>query len=299
MANLCASLEGNLFAHQPKLLQLILPATKKDFDNLWLLRMTSLRHLPRSCTIEKKDFVLSLDNRSREIKLLITETYNRKGYIAEIYRVDDRGRKCFILVPEGTEKPGWTHFVSLLHDKKEGSTKVNYTTLLVDKKKKNIYSSSDSDYDNKRRSYAEAVIKGSSSVEDVLNWSTNANMGEKKKTRKGLAEIDIDWNKTVVLTRRYFHENWKKIVEKLKDQLDISVHGIPLHAWNLESFIQIGDACGGFIDVARETREFTDLLEASIRIKDNYSGFILAFIKLFDKKGQSFIIQVIAQAEGK
>ncbi|TYK05762.1 cleavage and polyadenylation specificity factor subunit 1 [Cucumis melo var. makuwa] len=185
--------------------------------------MTTLRHLPRSCTIEKKDFVLSLDNRSREIKLLITEV------------------------------------------------------------------------------------------------------------GKGFAEIVLDWNKIVVLTRRYFHDDWEKIVEKLKDQLDhpisykpfhadkaliffkdkeqanlicknkgwttvgwfyvkfeewnqkahasskvvpsyggwIKVRGIPLHAWNLESFIQIGDACGGYIDVVRETRELTNLIEAFIRIKDN------------------------------
>ncbi|KAA0047969.1 hypothetical protein E6C27_scaffold385G00290 [Cucumis melo var. makuwa] len=51
--------------------------------------------------------------------------------------------------------------------------------------------------------------------------------------------------------------------------------GIPLHVWNLESFLQIGDACGGYIDVARKTREQSDLIEASIRIKDNYSGDIL------------------------
>ncbi|TYK18666.1 cleavage and polyadenylation specificity factor subunit 1 [Cucumis melo var. makuwa] len=66
----------------------------------------------------------------------------------------------------------------------------------------------------------------------------------------------------------------------------IKVRGIPLHAWNLESFIQIQDACGGYIDVVRETRDLTDLIEAIIRIKDNYSGFILAFVKLLDKKGK-------------
>ena len=133
--------------------------------------MSTLRQLPRSCTIEKKDFVFSVDNRSRDLKLLITEvgpyksfsiavtleslewlkssfrtlldtprttrfflekrfedyclwvqkTYNRKGYIAEIYRVDDRGRKCCILVPEGSEKSSWAQFVSLLYGKKDSS----------------------------------------------------------------------------------------------------------------------------------------------------------------------------------
>lgn len=74
--------------------------------------------------------------------------------------------------------------------------------------------------------------------------------------------------------------------------------GIPLHVWNLESFLQIGDACGGYIDVARKTREQSDLIEASIRIKDNYSGFILAFIKLFDKKGRVTLFNLLLKQKG-
>uniref|UniRef100_A0A9I9EB69 DUF4283 domain-containing protein n=1 Tax=Cucumis melo TaxID=3656 RepID=A0A9I9EB69_CUCME len=367
--------------------------------------MSSLRQLPRSCTIEKKDFVLSVDNRSRDLKLLITEvgpyksfsiavtmeslewlkssfktlldtprttrfflekrfeeyclwvqkTYNRKGYIAEIYRVDDRGRKCCILIPEGSEKSGWAQFVSLLYGKKDSSTKANYRTLLSTKLKDG-FSSSESGDDTKRRSYVEAVIKGSSSDEETNSWTTNI-----KKTGKSNTNFSFEWERTVVLTRRFFHDDWEKIVEKLNEQLDttvrykpfhadkalicfknveqanlicknkgwttvgrfyvkfeewnqkahalskvipsyegwIKVRGVPLHAWNLESFIQIGDACGGFIKVAKETRELTDIIEASIRIKDNYSGLIPAFIKLFDKEEHSFIIQVIVKTEGK
>uniref|UniRef100_A0A9I9CJ01 DUF4283 domain-containing protein n=1 Tax=Cucumis melo TaxID=3656 RepID=A0A9I9CJ01_CUCME len=405
MENLCASPEKIYSTQQPNLFQLILPPTKEDFDYLRLLSMSTLRQLPRSCTIEKKDFVFSVDNRSRDLKLLITEvgpyksfsiavtleslewlkssfrtlldtprttrfflekrfedyclwvqkTYNRKGYIAEIYRVDDRGRKCCILVPEGSEKSGWAQFVSLLYGKKDSSKKTNYRTLL-NTKLKDGFSSSESGDDTKRRSYAEAVIKGSSSDEETNSWTTNI-----KKTGKSNTNFSFEWERTVVLTRRFFHDDWEKIVEKLNEQLDttvrykpfhadkalicfkneeqanlicknkgwttvgrfyvkfeewnqkahaspkvipsyggwIKVRGVPLHAWNLESFTQIGDACGGFIEVAKETRELTDIIEASIRIKDNYSGFIPAFIKLFDKEEHSFIIQVIVKTEGK
>ncbi|KAA0040039.1 hypothetical protein E6C27_scaffold366G00060 [Cucumis melo var. makuwa] len=367
--------------------------------------MTTLQQLPRSCTIEKKDFVLSVDNWSRDFKLLITEvgpyksfsiavtleslewlkssfrtlldtprttrfflekrfeecclwvqkTYNRKGYIAEIYRVDDRGRKCCILVPEGAEKSGWAHFVSLLHGKKDPSSKTNYRTIL-NTKMRDGFSSSDSGEDTKRRSYAEAVIKGSSSDEESNSRTENI-----KKTGKSNTTFSFDWERTAVLTRRYFHDDWERIVEKLNEQLDttvrykpfhadkaliyfkneeqakllcknkgwttvgrfyvkfeewsqkthaspkvipsyggwIKVRGVPLHAWNLESFIQIGDACGGFVEVAKETRELTDIFEASIKIKDNYTGFIPAYIKLFDKEEHSFIVQVIVKTEGK
>ncbi|TYK24535.1 hypothetical protein E5676_scaffold266G00770 [Cucumis melo var. makuwa] len=351
MEDLCASPEKIYYPQQPDLFQLILPTTKED------LCLSQTIKLPRSCTIEKKDFVLSVDNRSRDFKLLITEvgpyksfsiavtleslewlkssfrtlldtprttrfflekrfeecclwvqkTYNRKGYIAEIYRVDDRGRKCCILVPEGAEK-------------------------------------------------SEAVIKGSSSDEESSSRTVNI-----KKTGKSNTIFSFEWERTVVLTRRFFHDDWERIVEKLNEQLDttvrykpfhadkaliyfkneeqakllcknkgwttvgrfyvkfeewsqkthaspkvipsyggwIKVRGVPLHAWNLESFIQIGDACGGFVEVAKETRELTDIFEASIKIKDNYSGFIPAYIKLFDKEEHSFIVQVIVKTEGK
>lgn len=79
----------------------------------------------------------------------------------------------------------------------------------------------------------------------------------------------------------------------------INFRGIPLHAWNLDSFIQIGDVCGGYIDVAREIRDMNEIIEASIRIKDTYTGFIRAFINLFDKKGKNYIVQTLVQAEGK
>ena len=49
-------------------------------------------------------------------------------------------------------------------------------------------------------------------------------MGEDKKV------MVFDWERTVVMTRRYFHDDWKKIIDKLKEQLDISVSFKPFHA---------------------------------------------------------------------
>lgn len=40
--------------------------------------------------------------------------------------------------------------------------------------------------------------------------------------------------------------------------------GIPLHAWNLKTFTQIGDAYGGFEAIGMNTRRKLDLIEASI-----------------------------------
>lgn len=61
----------------------------------------------------------------------------------------------------------------------------------------------------------------------------------------------------------------------------------------MDSFIQIGDACGGFIDIAHETKDMTEIIEASIRIKDNCTGFIPTFIELFENSRKSHIVQTI------
>lgn len=42
--------------------------------------MAHLRQLPCTCSIEKKDFVISIDNRSRELRFLITEMGPYKSY---------------------------------------------------------------------------------------------------------------------------------------------------------------------------------------------------------------------------
>ena len=47
-----------------------------------------------------------LEKRFDDNCLWVQKTRNCKGYLAEIFRVDDRGRKSCILVPEGTDKQG-------------------------------------------------------------------------------------------------------------------------------------------------------------------------------------------------
>lgn len=46
--------------------------------------------------------------------LWIEKTSNKRGYIAEIYRLDDKGKKCCIMIPEGLLKKGWMTFHNML-----------------------------------------------------------------------------------------------------------------------------------------------------------------------------------------
>ncbi|TYK29462.1 hypothetical protein E5676_scaffold655G00570 [Cucumis melo var. makuwa] len=81
---------------------------------------------------------------------------------------------------------------------KDASTKANYKTLLSTKLK-DRFSSSESGDDTKRRSYAEAVIKGSSSDEETDSWSTKT-----KKTGKILTKGKFQ-SQVIVKTEGKWH----------------------------------------------------------------------------------------------
>ena len=297
-----------------------------------------------------------LEKRFEDNCLWVQKIHNRKGYLAEIFRVDDRGRKSCILVPEGTDKQGWAQFTDLLTLRKEAAQKRKTTTTTEDRGKKVSSFSSSSESDSPRRSYAEVLTNSSSSYSSSPKTLPS---GSKKEETPSGAFDSPNWTKTVVITRRYFHDDWRKILTKLQEQLDFNItykpfhtekaavsiedknlvnllcknrgwttvgkyyvkfeawnivkhaspkllpsyggwvkfKGIPLHAWNYSSFYQIGEACGGFVEVAKNTR--LDLFEADIKIKYNYMGFIPAFVRIADEEGNHFTIQTIVQAEGK
>lgn len=50
----------------------------------------------------------------------------------------------------------------------------------------------------------------------------------------------------------------------------VKFRGIPLHAWNMKTFIQIGEACGGFIEVSKKLRVNWILSRLSSRLKIIY-----------------------------
>lgn len=55
--------------------------------------------------------------------LWVQKTYNKKRYIAEVFKVDDRGRRGCILVLEGLDKAGWAHFTEMLTLKRDTEKK--------------------------------------------------------------------------------------------------------------------------------------------------------------------------------
>lgn len=249
----------------------------------------------------------------------------------------------------------------MLFTKRDSTPKRKHISERAIRKQKTNSSSLETDSKSPRRTYADMVSQGSSSDTDSPKFLK----AEKRSTRiidpKCEKEATFDWNKIVVLTRRYFHNDWRKIIVKLKEQLDTNLsyqpfhadkalifikdkslvrllcknrgwstvgnvdvkfeewnhaihamprlmssyggwtkfRGIPLHAWNLNTFTQIRNACGGFMEVTRETRNKVDLIEAVIKIKYNYTVFIPATISVSDDKGNKFLVQTVVKAEGR
>nr|ADN33672.1 hypothetical protein [Cucumis melo subsp. melo] len=296
MEDFCDSLEEIYSAQQPYLFQLILPPTKEDLDYLSLLSMSSLRQLPRSCTIEKKDFVLSLDNRSRDLKMLITEVGPYKSFsIAVTLESLEWLKSTFKTL---LDTPLTTRFFL----KKRFEEYCLWVQKTYNRKGRTVVLT--------RRYFHDDWEKIVEKLNEQLDTTVSYKPFHANKALICFKDFEqanlICKNKGWTTVGRFYvkFEEWNQ-----KDHASpkfvpsyggwIKVRAVPLHAWNLESFVQIGDACGGFMEVAKETRELTDLIEASIRVKDNYSGFIPAFIKLIDKEERSYIIQVIVKTEGK
>lgn len=75
--------------------------------------------------------------------------------------------------------------------------------------------------------------------------------------------------------------------------------GIPLHAWNIHTFEQIGFACGGLLDISFNTWRKFDLTEVVIKVRENYCGFIPAEIKIITENKEIFTVHMVVTPRGK
>ena len=88
-----------------------------------------------------------------------SKTQNRKGNLAEVFRVDDKGVKCCILVPKGhVDKTRWGSFLNMLSFKAETEYK-KHTYMSQTSKEPYYISTSDSSSKTKntRRTYADVL----------------------------------------------------------------------------------------------------------------------------------------------
>ena len=55
---------------------------------------------------------------------------------------------------------------------------------------------------------------------------------------------------------------------------------MPLNLWNLDTFKLIGEACGGLLEVARETNDQSFLMYAKLKVKCHNSRFLDPIVEI-------------------
>ncbi|KAA0058103.1 hypothetical protein E6C27_scaffold274G004110 [Cucumis melo var. makuwa] len=311
--------------------------------------MAYFKSLPRSCKIERKEFVLLLDkyakhthywltetgahkafsievsprdlywirstlkslietpssnrffleNRDSEHCIWIRKTRNGKGCTAEIFRVDHKNRKSCILVPEGPEKSGWVSFLSMITPKVEITTNANMqrqslkedlpflvtqATLMPQTIQVNLQET------NRGIFYIPCLHAEKALVHFNSNVPANLLCQNKGWTTVGKYTVRFEkWAPASHASPKLIpsYGGWT------------TFRGIPLHLWNMMTFQQIGKACGSLVKVAEETKTARNQIEAKLKIRYNYSGFLPAYVKIFDQEGNKFVVQVVTHSEGK
>lgn len=128
--------------------------------------------------------------------LWIEKTSNRRGCIAEIYRVDDKGRKCCILIPEGYNKIGWNAFLNLITLRGNKVQKdVNHSTREQTKRK-----TTSTDRDSSIRTFMEALTSSNNS--DESQSLPEENLFANTDSSPGDMEDSLLWENTIVTTRQ-------------------------------------------------------------------------------------------------
>uniref|UniRef100_A0A9I9DN18 DUF4283 domain-containing protein n=1 Tax=Cucumis melo TaxID=3656 RepID=A0A9I9DN18_CUCME len=288
-----------------------------------------------------------------------TKNKSKTSITAEIFRIDKKGRKCSILVPEGPDKFGWKSFLALITFRLFAPTKRIRSEIRKEYVSK--YSNSfSSDSDSSRKSYAKALSDSSEEENKKRYKSTSDDSSSRRSTTTGFKPFTLSgesFEKTVIVTRRCFHDDWSRIMFSLKRQSEmefsyksfqadkailylnpdhakllcsnksangwstvrnyqvkfeswdtnihsfhfvipsyggwLSFRGIPLHLWNYSTFQYIGMACGGFLAIAKERMQMEKLIDAKIKVRYNYTGFVPASIMITDDQGENFIITIV------
>lgn len=124
-------------------------------------------------------------------------------------------------MPKGTDKNKWAQFAEMLSVKKETTLKKRTT---VNQFIRNPYTNNlnlETNTDSPRWTYIDVVTQGSSSDFDMSKQIKADSKGKKKVELEKEAKETFDWDMTVVLIRKYFHDYWRRIMDKFKNQLDL------------------------------------------------------------------------------
>ncbi|KAA0055834.1 hypothetical protein E5676_scaffold901G00060 [Cucumis melo var. makuwa] len=209
----------------------------------------------------------------------------------------------------GPDKFGWKSFIVLISFRNDTPSK----RLRSEIKKEYIprYSSSSSNSDSTKKSYAKALSKGSDDDNRKRYKSSSEGSSNKRSSNYNHLAFSLSGNSfdsNVIITRRCLHDDWSRIMFSLKKQSEIEFSYKPFQVDKVILFLapehakllcSNKNANGWSTVVVKETLEQEKLSDAKIKVRYNYTGFVPANIVISDEFRDNFIINTVQHPEAR
>ncbi|KAA0035247.1 LINE-1 retrotransposable element ORF2 protein [Cucumis melo var. makuwa] len=280
------------------------------------------------------------EKRSEDNCMWVRKTKNKSktSITVEIFRIDNKGRKCSILVPEGPDSFGWKSFLALITFRPSAPTK----RICSEIRKEFVSKYSDSfssDSDSSRKSYAKALSDSSEEENKKRYKSTSDDSSSRRSSTIGFKPFTLSgdsFEKTVIVTRRCFHDDWNRIMFSLRKQSEIAFSYKPFQADKAFLFLNPDHAkllcsnksangwstvgnyqrdSASFVElqyfskhwfglwripcVVKETMQMEKLIDAKIKVRYNYIGFVPASVLITDNQGENFILTTVPPTKAR
>ncbi|TYK04225.1 hypothetical protein E5676_scaffold24967G00330 [Cucumis melo var. makuwa] len=119
-----------------------------------------------------------------------TKNKSKTSITAEIFRLDNKGRKCSILVPEGSDKFRWKSFLALITFRPFAPTKRIRSEIRKEYVSK-YFDSFSSDSNSSRKSYAKALSDSSEEENKKRYKSTSDDSSSRRSTTTRQSEMEF------------------------------------------------------------------------------------------------------------
>lgn len=160
-----------------------------------------------------KDFFTEKRYADNCMRVRKTKNKSKSGNTGEVFRIDNKGRKCSILVPEGADKKGWKTFLSFITFTPDWILKRPRSSL---SKSIEAHHISSSDFETPKKSYAEVLLDNNEDEKKRSKCSSDKSSSKQhpafENKRKGHSQGPLNLKDAVIITKRYFHDDWSKIM---------------------------------------------------------------------------------------
>lgn len=155
--------------------------------------------------------------------LWIQKTTNKRGSFLEVTKVQSSGGKRNLVIPSDDDCKGWRNFRMLILDFLNGKNKMPSSS---NSKVSSMPppSSSVVCFARENCSFADIVKANAKQQEDTpLELEKEVRKGFiQRKGAGGLDVMPLNWDDTIVITRRDFHDDWNRILSVVKEQTESS-----------------------------------------------------------------------------